>query len=133
MKLSNIDIAYEFLKQKNDASKFDEIWNSVAEVIGAAGKNKNSVIAELYSDLVLDNRFSLTPEGTWALRENVKFEDIKKQYAYVDELGKSKKTKLSEAEEAEEDALEVDELDIEEDEEDIEEDDDFIDDDEDMD
>ncbi|WP_036256386.1 DNA-directed RNA polymerase subunit delta [Mesoplasma syrphidae] len=132
MKLSNIDIAYEFLKQKNDASKFDEIWNSVAEVIGAAGKNKNSVIAELYSDLVLDNRFSLTPEGTWALRENVKFEDIKKQYAYVDELGKSKKTKIREVEEIEE-TLEVDELDVEEDEEDIEEDDDFIDDDEEID
>lgn len=129
MKLSNIDIAYEFLKQKNDASKFDEIWNSVAEVIGAAGNNKNSVIAELYSDLVLDNRFSLTPEGTWALRENVKFEDIKKQYAYVDELGKSKKVKPTDAELA----LEVDELDEIEDEEDIEEDDDFIDDDEDMD
>jgi DNA-directed RNA polymerase subunit delta len=128
MKLSNIDIAYEFLKQKNDASKFDEIWESVSKTIGAPVKNKNSVIAELYSDLVLDNRFSLTPEGTWALRENVKFEDIKKQYAYVDELGKSKKTKLSEIAELEEN-IEADELEVEEDD-DIDEDDDFIDDEE---
>jgi DNA-directed RNA polymerase subunit delta len=44
------------------------------------------VIAELYTELVLDNRFALTANGTWGLRDYLKLEDVKKQYDYVDKF-----------------------------------------------
>ncbi|WP_238336028.1 DNA-directed RNA polymerase subunit delta [Spiroplasma citri] len=50
------------------------------------GASKEDVIAELYTDLVLDNRFVLTSEGMWGLREFLKYDEIKKQYDYTDQF-----------------------------------------------
>jgi len=82
-KLSNIDAAYEYLKEKKDSAEFNEIWNSIASNINSDNENKGKLLANLYSDLVLDNRFSLTADGKWALRSNMSYEDIKKNYDYV--------------------------------------------------
>ncbi|ATZ16111.1 DNA-directed RNA polymerase subunit delta [Entomoplasma freundtii] len=82
-KLSNIDIAYEYLKEKKDRADFKELWEIVIQKIGRSLPNENALMAGLYSSLVCDNRFSLTPDGAWALRNNSKFEDIKKQYKNV--------------------------------------------------
>ncbi|AKX34681.1 DNA directed RNA polymerase subunit delta [Spiroplasma litorale] len=85
-KTSPIELAYKFLSSvKNDMS-FEDIWNAISREIDANNERKNEIIAELYSDLVLDNRFALTSDGKWALRDYLKFEDVKKQYEYVDKF-----------------------------------------------
>jgi len=82
-KLSNIDAAYEYLKTKKDSAEFNEIWNAIAGHINADNEQKPKLLANLYSELVLDNRFSLTSDGKWALRSNMNYEDVKKHYDYV--------------------------------------------------
>ncbi|AHI53377.1 DNA-directed RNA polymerase subunit delta [Spiroplasma culicicola] len=84
--IPTIDLAFEYLqKNKGDAS-FEDIWNSISKDIVGSNEDKNEIIAELYSDLVLDNRFALTSDGKWGLRDYLKFDDIKKQYDYVDKF-----------------------------------------------
>lgn len=85
-KLSNIDIAYEYLKEKKDRADFKELWSVVIQKIGTGLPNENALMAGLYSSLVCDNRFSLTPNGAWALRNHAKFEDVKKQYSNIANL-----------------------------------------------
>ncbi|AXK50909.1 DNA-directed RNA polymerase subunit delta [Spiroplasma alleghenense] len=86
IKLSNIEMAYEYLKNNKESANFEEIWNSIANEIHEDNVKKNEIIAELYTDLVLDNRFALTSSGEWGLRDYLKFDDVKKQYDYVDKF-----------------------------------------------
>ncbi|AHI54222.1 DNA directed RNA polymerase subunit delta [Spiroplasma sabaudiense Ar-1343] len=86
IKLSNIEMAFDFLKNSKESATFEEIWNSIANEIHGGNEKKNQIIAELYTDLVLDNRFALTSDGQWGLRDHLKFDDVKKQYDYVDKF-----------------------------------------------
>ncbi|QGS52434.1 DNA-directed RNA polymerase subunit delta [Spiroplasma tabanidicola] len=81
-----IELAYNYLQSNKGDASFEDIWNNISKDIPASKKSKNEIIAELYSDLVLDNRFALTSEGKWGLRDYLKFDDIKKQYDYVDKF-----------------------------------------------
>ncbi|WP_339030028.1 MULTISPECIES: DNA-directed RNA polymerase subunit delta [unclassified Spiroplasma] len=85
-KLSPINLAYDYLSQCKDDASFEDIWNTISKEIHGDNDSKNEIIAELYSDLVLDNRFALTSDGKWGLREYLKFDDVKKQYEYVDKF-----------------------------------------------
>jgi len=84
--MSPIDLAYNFLKSRKSDSSFEEIWNAISQSINGSNDNKEDIIAELYTELVLDNRFALTSNGTWGLRDYLKIDDIKKQYDYVDKF-----------------------------------------------
>lgn len=85
-KSTTIELAYEYLKDVKDNASFEDIWNAISKDIHGDNDNKNEIIAELYSDLVLDNRFALTAEGRWGLRDFLKFDDVKKQYDYIDKF-----------------------------------------------
>jgi len=82
-KLSNIDAAYEYLKEKKKSAALNDIWTAIAKNSKELNDNKAKLLATLYSDLVLDNRFSLTTDGKWALSSNMKYDDVKKHYDYV--------------------------------------------------
>ncbi|AOG61064.1 DNA directed RNA polymerase subunit delta [Spiroplasma helicoides] len=84
--IPTIELAYNFLQSSKGDASFEDIWNSIKNDIADVNKSKNELIAELYSDLVLDNRFALTSEGKWGLRDYLKFDDIKKQYDYIDKF-----------------------------------------------
>ncbi|QBQ08193.1 DNA directed RNA polymerase subunit delta [Spiroplasma gladiatoris] len=81
-----IELAYDYLLSNKGDASFEDIWNNISKDIPTSKRSKNEIIAELYSDLVLDNRFALTAEGKWGLRDYLKFEDVKKQYDYVDKF-----------------------------------------------
>ncbi|WP_339020846.1 DNA-directed RNA polymerase subunit delta [Spiroplasma endosymbiont of Atherix ibis] len=85
-KLSPINLTYDYLNECKDSASFEDIWNTISKDISGDNDSKNEIIAELYSDLVLDNRFALTSDGKWGLREYLKFDDVKKQYEYVDKF-----------------------------------------------
>ncbi len=80
-KLSNIEVALEFLRAKKTKVKFNDMCKVVSKEKKVEASQKTSVMASLYSALVLDNRFALTPDGSWALKSNLKYEDVKKQYS----------------------------------------------------
>ncbi|ARU90866.1 DNA directed RNA polymerase subunit delta [Spiroplasma clarkii] len=84
--ISTIEMAYNFLRTTHGDASFEDIWNAISKDIHGSNHRKNEIIAELYSDLVLDNRFALTAEGKWGLRDYLKFDDIKKQYDYIDKF-----------------------------------------------
>ncbi|WP_374695979.1 DNA-directed RNA polymerase subunit delta [Spiroplasma endosymbiont of Polydrusus formosus] len=77
-----------YLKKKKRSDTFENIWNDIASksYVTVHGSSKEDVIAELYTDLVLDNRFVLTSKGMWGLREFLKYDEIKKQYDYTDKF-----------------------------------------------
>ncbi|ALA97115.1 DNA directed RNA polymerase subunit delta [Spiroplasma kunkelii CR2-3x] len=83
-----LDLVYLYLKKKKNSDTFENIWNNIASKsdVTVQGASKEYVIAELYTDLVLDNRFVLTSEGMWGLREFLKYDEIKKQYDYTDQF-----------------------------------------------
>ncbi|WP_339022719.1 DNA-directed RNA polymerase subunit delta [Spiroplasma endosymbiont of Crioceris asparagi] len=85
MNESLIEIVYEYLLKLKGSASFEEIWKKISSKYKLDTNNqKNEIIADLYSDLVLDNRFALTSEGKWGLRQHLKSEDVKKQYDYID-------------------------------------------------
>ncbi|WP_338991932.1 DNA-directed RNA polymerase subunit delta [Spiroplasma endosymbiont of Seladonia tumulorum] len=83
-----LKLVYSYLKKKKKSDTFENIWNDIASKsdVTVQGASKEDVIAELYTDLVLDNRFVLTSEGMWGLREFLKYDEIKKQYDYTDQF-----------------------------------------------
>jgi DNA-directed RNA polymerase subunit delta len=84
--MSPIELAFTFLRSAKKDSSFEDIWNAISQDINGDSLDKDDVIAELYTELVLDNRFALTANGTWGLRDYLKLEDVKKQYDYVDKF-----------------------------------------------
>lgn len=78
-KLSNIDIAYEYLKKKRDCASFLELWNVVEKESSQKDIDKKMLMASLYTALVCDSRFSLTPENEWGLSDQIKDNDLKKK------------------------------------------------------
>lgn len=83
-----LEFVYLYLKNKKNSFSFENIWNNIIlkSNIIIYGTSKENVIAELYTDLVLDNRFVLTIKGEWGLREFLKYDEIKKQYDYIDQF-----------------------------------------------
>ncbi|QHX36216.1 DNA directed RNA polymerase subunit delta [Spiroplasma sp. TIUS-1] len=71
-------------KSKEETVSFEKIWTEISKDMKLSKSDKNDLLADLYSDLVLDNRFALTADGNWALRKNLKLDEIKKQYDYLD-------------------------------------------------
>ncbi|ASZ09417.1 DNA-directed RNA polymerase subunit delta [Mesoplasma chauliocola] len=78
--LSNIDLAYAFLKKRKNPVKLMDIWDAIKDKAINHKNDENEAIADLYSDLVLDVRFALSPKGEWALSDDSKIEDIKKKF-----------------------------------------------------
>lgn len=78
--LSNIDLAYEFLKKRKNPVKLMVIWDAIKDKAVNHKNDENEAIADLYSDLVLDVRFALSAKCEWGLSDDSKIEDVKKKY-----------------------------------------------------
>ena len=69
------DIAYDALSKKKRAVPFGKLWEEVSKAYGASSDQ----IAQFYSDLTLDPRFTQLKENKWDLVERRKFEE-----SYID-------------------------------------------------
>lgn len=83
-KLSNVEIAYQFLQDHPEGVEFNTVWNEIVSNIHADNEDKSRLIADLYADMVLDNRFGLTKDGKWALKSSLSLDDVKRKYDFVD-------------------------------------------------
>ncbi|AJM72191.1 DNA-directed RNA polymerase subunit delta [Mycoplasma yeatsii] len=96
-KKTNLNLVYDYLLANKKPTTLLNIWNEISKDVVSQKKDEMSVIADLYGDMVLDNRFALTSEGLWALSADPEVEDIKKQYAAkLEEVEKKPKSENDE-------------------------------------
>ncbi len=76
---SMTDIAYEIMSKKKRAIPFKKLWEEVIERLGLDPDDASERIAQFYTDMTLDSRFTSLKENKWDLKERHKFEEV-----YVD-------------------------------------------------
>ncbi|WP_026695971.1 DNA-directed RNA polymerase subunit delta [Peribacillus kribbensis] len=134
--MSLIELAYDYLAGQKQAIPFSEIIDEIKRLQDLSDEDLKSRLAQFYTDLNIDGRFTSLGENRWGLKAWYPVDQIE------DEVLPAAKPKKKKAKAADEDELEdFDEIDEdldfdedfeEEDEEDlVEDDDDLIDDDED--
>ena len=127
--MSLIELAYELLVEKNEPFFFNDLANEIAKVKGASKAEIASKIAQFYTDLNIDGRFTSLGDNRWGLKTWYPVDQVEEEVVHTVKVKKKKKTKKA--------AVVDEDLDLEEDIEDIEEDfddsDDLLDDDDDLD
>ncbi len=73
---SNIEIAYEFVKERNTKVPFKEIWDKIKEVTNMDAETEARELGRFYTNLSLDGRFVTVGENEWDLRSHKKFEEV---------------------------------------------------------
>lgn len=76
---SMTDIAYEIMSKKKRAIPFKKLWEEVIERLELDPDAASERIAQFYTDMTLDSRFTSLKENKWDLKERHKFEEV-----YVD-------------------------------------------------
>lgn len=76
MKKAMIDVAYDILSSKDKALTFIELWNEVCQIAGFTKQQEEDNIAQLYSDLSLDDRFVCVKDKKWDLRERHTYHEV---------------------------------------------------------
>ncbi|WP_434341819.1 DNA-directed RNA polymerase subunit delta [Mycoplasma putrefaciens] len=94
---TNLNLVYDYLHEVKKPTSLNQIWQAISGDVISQKKDEISVIADLYGDMVLDNRFALTSDSLWALSIDPEVEDIKRQFAnnFVDESEKKSRTSNS--------------------------------------
>lgn len=67
-KLSLVDLAYEYLIEENKEFNFLEIFNQVAKIKGLSESAKEDKLAQFYTDLNIDGRFTALGSNNWGLK-----------------------------------------------------------------
>src|SRR5699024_4009466 len=67
-KLSLVDLAYEYLIEENKEFNFLEIFNEVAKVKGLSESAKEDKLAQFYTDVNIDGRFTALGSNNWGLK-----------------------------------------------------------------
>ncbi|WP_342264433.1 DNA-directed RNA polymerase subunit delta [Spiroplasma endosymbiont of Clivina fossor] len=82
MNKSLVDLTYEFLIKRKHAG-FKEIYDYVKIAKETPIEAEAKEMVNLYTDMVLDNRFLLIQDNEWGLRQDYKFDEIKKQLEFL--------------------------------------------------
>lgn len=69
MKKSMIEIAHQILSDEQHAMPFLPLWDKVAKEMGFNQSQHDDNIAQFYSDLSMDGRFTNLKGNTWDLRK----------------------------------------------------------------
>lgn len=69
MKKSMIETAYSVLAAEKHPMPFLDLWKIVAKEMGFTPSQQDDNIAQFYSDLSLDGRFTNLKGNTWDLRK----------------------------------------------------------------
>ena len=69
MKKSMIESAYQILASKKEAVPFLNLWQDVVQEMGFTPSQADDNIAQFYSDLSMDGRFTNLKGNSWDLRK----------------------------------------------------------------
>lgn len=73
---SMTDVAYEVMSSKKRAIPFKKLWTEVIEKLNLDPEKATDRIAQFYTDMTLDGRFTSLKENKWDLKERHKFEEV---------------------------------------------------------
>ncbi|WP_306821282.1 DNA-directed RNA polymerase subunit delta [Peribacillus asahii] len=138
--MSLIELAYDLLVEKNEPIFFNDLVAEMAALKGVSKEELAAKIAQFYTDLNVDGRFTSLGENRWGLKIWYPVDQVEEEVVHTDKPKKKKKSKKAAAavvdgfDELDDEELEFDE-DLEDLAEDLDdsEDDDLLDDDDDLD
>ena len=67
-KMPLVDLAFLLLKEEKKAFNFLEMFNRVAEIKGLSQSAKEDKLAQFYTDLNVDGRFTALGSNNWGLK-----------------------------------------------------------------
>ncbi len=76
---SMTDAAYNIMLRHKNAIPFKKLWEEVISDLDLNPDTASERIAQFYTDMTLDSRFTSLKENKWDLKERHKFEEV-----YVD-------------------------------------------------
>lgn len=91
--MAMIDIATLILEEENKAMNFREIFDRVAELKELSEAEKDTGIAQFYTDLNIDGRFMTKGSNLWGLKKWYPVEEIDEDITPVPKKKKKKKAK----------------------------------------
>lgn len=77
-----LDLAYKYLEQKKKSS-FKDIWNYLQKELEISEEEKEKVVGNLYTGMVLDPHFFLKNDKLWYTRDQVTLDEFKSQVSLV--------------------------------------------------
>ena len=139
--MSLIELAYELLVEKNEPFFFKDLVAEIGALKGASKSEIASKVAQFYTDLNIDGRFTSLGDNRWGLKTWYPVDQVEEEVVHTVKVKKKKKTKKAavvedldvELEEIDEDDDDLLDDDLEELDEDLDDDldDDLLDDDDD--
>lgn len=82
---SMTDTAYELMSKKKRAIPFKKLWEEVIAKLGLDPKAAAERIAQFYTDMTLDERFTSLKENKWDLKERHRFDEVHVELVDLDE------------------------------------------------
>lgn len=106
LEMSLIEIAYELLVERNEPAVFNDLMEEAALLQGMTKKEIKERIAQFYTDLNVDGRFSSLGENRWGLKTWYPVDQVEEEVVHAT---KPKKKKAKKAVVAEDDFDDLDE------------------------
>ena len=101
MSKSLLDLAYDYVSEQKQQSKFQDIWAYCVKEAGLSEEEANAKVSRFYTNLMLDGRFVTLGENEWDLRIRHKFEKV---HIDMSEVYSDVETSYDDSEEEEEEA-----------------------------
>lgn len=112
MNLSMLELASMILKEEKKALDFHEIFNRAAELKGFTDQQKEDYIAQFYTDLNVDGRFTTLGANMWGLKRWYPIEQADEEVHTPKKKKATKKKRKEDLDEEFEDDLLEDDLDV---------------------
>ena len=76
MSKSLLDLAFDYVSEQKQQSKFQDIWAYCVKEAGLSEEEAAAKVSRFYTNLMLDGRFVTLGENEWDLRIRHKFEKV---------------------------------------------------------
>ncbi|WP_148358374.1 DNA-directed RNA polymerase subunit delta [Peribacillus simplex] len=129
LEMSLIEMAYDLLVERNEPIPFKDLISELASLHHLSKAEVEKKIAQFYTDLNVDGRFTSLGDNRWGLKTWYPVDQIEEEVVHVVKPKKKKKAKKAAVVIDDFDELEDEDLDFEEDIDDLDEDEDDDDDD----
>lgn len=120
--MSLVEIAYELLLQKKEAVSFNELVEEIAQIKELSKEEITARIAQFYTDLNVDGRFTAIGDNRWGLKTWYSVDQVEEEAVHTVKAKKKKKSKKALDDDFDEFDVEEDLVDLDELEEDLDDD-----------
>lgn len=95
--MSLIELAYDLLVEKNEPVFFNDLVAEMAALKGVSKEELAAKIAQFYTDLNVDGRFTSLGENRWGLKIWYPVDQVEEEVVHTDKPKKKKKSKKAAA------------------------------------